>query len=51
MKNKRRISVLVTAQTLWHLQQAAAEAGHQDPGKVIDQLVRDDRYRKTHNKK
>ena len=41
-KNLRRISVVVTAQTLWHLHQMAAMAGYgeKDIGRVIDKLVR-----------
>lgn len=44
-KNLRRISVVVTAQTLHHLQQMAAMAGwgEKDLGRVIDKLVRTER--------
>lgn len=42
-KNLRRISVVVTAQTLWHLRQLAAMAGYgeKDIGRVIDKLIRE----------
>lgn len=41
-KNLRRISVVVTAQTLYHLNQLAAMNGwgNKDLGRVIDKLVR-----------
>lgn len=39
-KNMRRISLLVTAQTAWHIQQLARIAGV-DQGRVVDKLVRD----------
>lgn len=39
-KNMRRISLLVTAQTAWHLRQLA-EMGNVDQGRVVDKLVRD----------
>lgn len=41
-KNLRRINVVVTAQTLWHLRQMAAVAGYgeKDLGRVIDKIVR-----------
>lgn len=39
-KNMRRISLLVTAQTAWHLRQLA-EMGNVDQGRVMDKLVRD----------
>lgn len=41
-KNKRRVSVLIAAQTLWHLYQLAYMAGFgTDIGKIIDKLVRE----------
>lgn len=40
-KNLRRLSVLVTAQTAYHLDRLAAMCGHRDPGRVIDKLVRE----------
>ena len=40
-KNLRRLSVLVTAQTAYHLDQLAAICGHRDMGRVIDKLVRE----------
>lgn len=41
-KNLRRISVVVTAQTLYHLNKMAALSGYgeKDIGRVIDKLVR-----------
>lgn len=44
-KNLRRISVVVTAQTLYHLNNMAAMAGwgEKDLGRVIDKLVRTER--------
>lgn len=51
-KNLRRISVVVTAQTLWHLQRLAAVAGYgeKDIGKVIDKLVRINRAEESERK-
>lgn len=40
-KNHRRISVLVSAQTLYHLENMAQFCGHKDLGRVIDKLVRE----------
>lgn len=40
-KNLRRLSVLVTAQTAWHLDRLAAMCGHRDQGRIIDKLVRE----------
>jgi hypothetical protein len=40
-KNMRRISVLVTAQTAYHLQTLAKIAGYKEPGHVIDKLIRE----------
>lgn len=44
-KNLRRISVVVTAQTLYHLHRMAAMAGYgeKDIGRVIDKLVKTER--------
>lgn len=41
-KNLRRVSVVVTAQTLYHLRHLAAIAGYgeKDLGRVIDKLTR-----------
>lgn len=41
-KNLRRVSVVVTAQTLYHLRQMAAILGwgEKDLGRVVDKLVR-----------
>lgn len=40
-KNKRRISILITAQTLWHLKKEADKAGYSEIGRVIDELVKE----------
>lgn len=42
-KNLRRVSLVVTAQTLWHLQHMAAIAGYgeKDLGRVVDKLIRE----------
>ena len=40
-KNLRRISVLVTAQTAYHLDRLAAMCGYRERGHVIDKLVRE----------
>ena len=42
-KNLRRVSVVLNAQTLWHLNRMAAMAGwgEKDIGRVIDKLVRE----------
>ena len=44
IKNLRRINIVVTAQTLWHLRRLAAMAGwgEKDLGRVIDKLVRNE---------
>ena len=40
-KNLRRVSVLMNAQTLYHLERIAADNGYGDKiGKVIDDMVR-----------
>ena len=38
-KNMRRISVLVTAQTVYNLDKLAAMCGYKERGRVIDKLV------------
>lgn len=50
-KNLRRISVVVTAQTLYHLRGLAAMNGwgEKDIGRVIDKLVRSYRERVIHD--
>lgn len=50
-KNLRRISVVVTAQTLYHLRLLAAMNGwgEKDIGRVIDKLVRTYRESVTHD--
>lgn len=40
-KNKRRISVVVSAQTLYHLENMRQFCGYSDIGIVIDKLVRE----------
>lgn len=40
-KNKRRISILVTAQTAYNLRRLADLAGYHEPGMVVDKLVKD----------
>ena len=39
--NQRRIRILVTAQTLWHLEDLAKICGYQEIGRVVDNLVRE----------
>lgn len=50
-KNLRRISIVVTAQTLYHLRWFAAMNGwgEKDIGRVIDKLVRNYRERVFHD--
>ena len=40
-KNRRRISALVTPQTLYHLENMRQFCGYNDIGRVIDKLVRE----------
>lgn len=40
-KNLRRMSIVVTAQTLYHLNQLAAMSGYNEIGRVVDKLVRE----------
>lgn len=40
-KNMRRVSVLITAQSEYHLHRMAKMAGYKEIGRVIDKLVRD----------
>ena len=40
-KNLRRLSVLVTAQTLYNLKNLADMAGSRDVGRVVDKLTRE----------
>lgn len=40
-KNRRRISTLVSAQTLYHLENMKQFCGYNDIGRVIDKLVRE----------
>lgn len=48
-KNLRRISIVVTAQTLWHIEQEAAVAGYgaKSLGRVIDKWSRTKRAEKA----
>ena len=39
--NQRRVRILVTAQTLWHLEDLAKICGYQEIGRVVDKLVRE----------
>ena len=51
-KNLRRISIVVTAQTEWHLKRLAAMAGYKerDLGRVIDKLIRSNRAEESERK-
>ena len=40
-KNLRRVSMVITAQTLYHLNQLAAVCGYNEIGRVVDKLVRE----------
>lgn len=40
-KNRRRVTITVTPETLYHLEQMAAACQQQDLGHVVDKLVRD----------
>lgn len=40
-KNMRRVSILVTAQTLYNLEKLAAMSGCHEVGRVVDKLVRE----------
>lgn len=40
-KNMRRVSILVTAQTLGNLEKLAAMSGYHEIGRVVDKLVRE----------
>lgn len=40
-KNRRRISMLVTAQTAYNLTKLAYMSGLKNPGRVVDKLVRE----------
>lgn len=44
-KNRRRISTLISAQTLYHLENMRQFCGYNDIGRVIDKLVREKRER------
>lgn len=41
--NRRRITTLVSAQTLYHLENMRQFCGYDDIGRVIDKLVREKR--------
>lgn len=40
-KNMRRVSMLVTAQTIYNLEKLAAMSGCHEIGRVVDKLVRE----------
>ena len=40
-KNMRRIRLLVTAQTSYHLEELAKVCGYKELGRVVDKLVRE----------
>lgn len=40
-KNLRRLSLVVTAQTAWHLEQLARVCGYRETGHVVDKLTRE----------
>ena len=40
-KNMRRLSILVTAQTLYNLQKLADMTGSRNVGRVVDKLTRE----------
>ena len=40
-KNLRRVSVVITAQTVYNLEKMAAACGYTDIGRVIDKLTRE----------
>lgn len=40
-KNMRRIRLLVTAQTAYHLEELARICGYKEQGRVVDKLVRE----------
>lgn len=42
-KNLRRISITVSSQTLYHLENMRCLCGYKDIGQVIDKLVREKR--------
>lgn len=39
--NQRRIRILVTVQTLWHLEDLARICGYKELGRVVDKLTRE----------
>lgn len=39
--NRRRVSMLITAQTLWNLNRLAAICKYKEIGRVVDKLVRE----------
>lgn len=40
-RNLRRVSLLITAQTLWHLEDLAKICGYKELGRVVDKLTRE----------
>ena len=49
-KNMRRVSMLVTAQTLGNLEKLAAMSGYREVGRVVDKLVREKMISLNHQK-
>lgn len=39
--NQRRVRLLITAQTLWHLEDLARICGYKELGRVVDKLTRE----------
>ena len=39
--NKRRVRILVPAQTLWHLEELSKLCGYKELGRVVDKLTRE----------
>ena len=50
-KNLRRVSLVVAAQTLYHLNKLAAMSGYNNPGRVVDTLVREKAVSMNYNGK
>lgn len=50
-KNLRRVSMVVTAQTLYHLNRLAAMSGYKEIGRVVDKLVREKAVSMNYNGK
>ena len=50
-KNLRRVSLVVTAQTHYHLKKLAAKSGYNNLGRVVDKLVREKAVSMNYNGK